>query len=61
MEARSNPLFLSVGTVALSRMMSMMGRPTNVGWYLDPGIWPVMTKNVPGRPRSFMSGSATRN
>jgi hypothetical protein len=42
-------------------MMSMIGRPTKVGGYFDPGICPVMTKNVPGRPRSFMSGTAIRN
>ena len=39
----------------------MIGRPTNVGMFFDPGICPVMTKNVPTSPRSFMSGSAILN
>ena len=43
---RSSALSLLVGTFALSRRMSMIGRPTNVGRYSDPGISPVMTKNV---------------
>ena len=39
----------------------MIGRPTNVGMWREPGICDVMTKNVPGRPRSFISGTAILN
>ena len=39
----------------------MIGRPTNVGMFFDPGIWAVITKNVPTSPRSFISGRATLN
>ena len=39
----------------------MIGRPTNVGMFFDPGIWAVITKKVPTSPRSFISGRATLN
>ena len=58
---RSSALSLFVGTFALSRMISMIGRPTNIGRCSDPGISPVMTKKVAGNPRSFSIGSAMRN
>ncbi len=61
MDDRSSAFCLLVGTVALSRMISMIGRPTNVAWFFEPGISPVITKNVPGRLRSFISGTAIRN
>ena len=50
-----------VGTFSLSRMISMIGRPANAGWYLEPWISPVTMKNVPGKRRSFRSGTAIRN
>ena len=48
---RFEKLSLFVTTEAVSSMMAFVGRPTNVPWSCEPGIFTVRIKNVPGKPK----------